>query len=54
MQIKRLFEIVYILLDKKIITAVTARASGNFEGSPASLDFYFTLKNEKIASLRCQ
>lgn len=34
-------------------TIVTAQASGNFEGSPASIDFYFTVKNQKITALRC-
>jgi hypothetical protein len=32
---------------------VIAQASGNFEGSPASIEFYFTVENQKIASLRC-
>lgn len=35
-------------------TVVTAQASGNFDGSPASIDFYFTVENQKIASLRCE
>ena len=34
-------------------TIVTAQASGNFKGSPTSIDFYFTVKNEKISALRC-
>ena len=33
-------------------TVVTATVSGNFEGSPASLDYHFTLKDQKIAALR--
>jgi ketosteroid isomerase-like protein len=31
---------------------VTATITGNFEGSPVALDYYFTLKNQKIASLK--
>lgn len=34
-------------------TEVTALVTGNFEGSPANLDFYFTVVNEKITSLQC-
>lgn len=32
----------------------TARVSGNFPGSPAELDFCFTLADEKIATLSIQ
>jgi len=32
-------------------TVVTATISGNFGGSPISLDFHFTLNNEKIKAL---
>ncbi|KYZ75256.1 hypothetical protein AXX12_13940 [Anaerosporomusa subterranea] len=35
-------------------TVVTAQASGNFEGSPISINFYFTVENQKITSLRCE
>jgi len=34
-------------------TVVTAQASGNFEGSPAAIDFYFVVTNQKITALRC-
>lgn len=34
-------------------TAVTALVTGNFEGSPANLDYHFTVVNEKITSLQC-
>lgn len=34
-------------------TVVTALASGNFEGSPTSIDFHFNVKNRKITALRC-
>lgn len=32
-------------------TIVTAVLSGNFDGSPISLDFHFTLENQKIILL---
>lgn len=31
---------------------VTAILSGNFDGSPVALDYYFTIKNQKIATLK--
>lgn len=31
---------------------VTATLTGNFEGSPVALDYYFTLKNQKIVELK--
>ncbi|MFT8315950.1 MAG: nuclear transport factor 2 family protein [Clostridium sp.] len=31
---------------------VTAIVSGNFDGSPVSLDFQFTLQNQKISRLK--
>lgn len=34
-------------------TLVTALASGNFEGSPAAIDFCFTVERHKITCLRC-
>lgn len=34
-------------------TEVTALVTGNFEGSPANLNFRFTVVNEKITSLQC-
>ncbi len=34
-------------------TIVTALVTGNFEGSPANLDFHFTVVNEKITALQC-
>ncbi|GAB6110221.1 nuclear transport factor 2 family protein [Fusibacter bizertensis] len=36
--------------DKEVI--VTAILSGNFNGSPVTLDYYFTMDEKKIASLR--
>lgn len=33
------------------VTRVTAEVSGNFEGSPANLQFDFTLKDDQIATL---
>lgn len=35
-------------------TVVTAKAAGNFEGSPVAIDFYFQVKSRKITSLRCE
>ncbi len=32
-------------------TVVTATISENFEGSPVALDFHFTMKDQKIATL---
>lgn len=32
-------------------TIVTATVSGNFDGSPITLDFHFTLVNQKITTL---
>lgn len=34
-------------------TIVTSQASGNFEGSPALIEHCFTVKNQKVTSLRC-
>ncbi len=31
---------------------VTATLAGNFDGSPVALDYYFTLKNQKITELK--
>ncbi|MGN7470141.1 nuclear transport factor 2 family protein [Brevibacillus sp. SAFN-007a] len=31
---------------------VTATISGNFDGSPLALDYYFTMKQQKIARLK--
>lgn len=31
---------------------VTATISGNFDGSPVALDYHFTMKNEKITTLK--
>jgi hypothetical protein len=33
-------------------TVVTATTSGNFEGSPVALDFHFTMKDQKIDTLK--
>ncbi|QJW47709.1 nuclear transport factor 2 family protein [bacterium BFN5] len=33
-------------------TVLTALVAGNFEGSPVSLDFYFSIKEDKIDRLR--
>lgn len=33
-------------------TVVTAMTSGNFEGSPVALDFHFTMKDQKINTLK--
>ena len=33
-------------------TVVTATLSGNFDGSPVALDYYFTMKDHKIATLK--
>ncbi len=33
-------------------TVVTATLSGNFDGSPVALDYYFTMKDRKIATLK--
>lgn len=33
-------------------TVVTATISGNFDGSPVALDYHFTMKDEKIATLK--
>jgi hypothetical protein len=35
-------------------TVVTTKLSGNFPGSPITLDFVFQLKNDKITSLEIQ
>lgn len=34
-------------------TEVTALVTGDFDGSPANLDFHFTVVNEKITFLQC-
>ena len=34
-------------------TFVAALASGNFEGSPAAIDFRFTVEQQKITCLHC-
>lgn len=39
-------------VEKNGETVVTATISGNFDGSPVMLDFYFTMKNQKIATLK--
>lgn len=39
-------------VEKNGETVVTATISGNFDGSPVTLDFYFTMKNQKIATLK--
>lgn len=39
-------------VEKNGDTVVTATISGNFDGSPVTLDFYFTMKNQKIATLK--
>lgn len=41
------------VVQKEGKTVVTAQASGNFEGSPALIDFEFTIENQKVAFLRC-
>lgn len=33
-------------------TVVTATISGNFVGSPVALDYHFTMKDQKIATLK--
>ncbi len=38
--------------EKNKETVVTARLSGNFEGSPVVLNYYFTMKDQKIATLK--
>lgn len=38
-------------VEKNGETVVTATLSGNFEGSPISLDFHFNLENEKVKTL---
>ncbi|BCJ98953.1 nuclear transport factor 2 family protein [Anaerocolumna chitinilytica] len=37
--------------EKNGMTVVTATISGDFDGSPVPLDFYFTLANDKIKTL---
>jgi hypothetical protein len=39
-------------VEKNKETVVTATLSGNFDGSPVALDYYFTMKDQKIATLR--
>lgn len=38
--------------EKNEETVVTATLSGNFAGSPVALDYYFTMKDQKIATLK--
>ncbi|WP_059054201.1 nuclear transport factor 2 family protein [Paenibacillus senegalimassiliensis] len=40
------------VVEKNGETIVTATVSGNFDGSPVPLDFYFTLNSQKISLLR--
>ncbi|AGK95510.1 nuclear transport factor 2 family protein [Clostridium pasteurianum] len=40
------------LVEKNENIVLTAVVSGNFEGSPTNLDFYFTLNNDKITTLK--
>lgn len=40
------------LIEHNHETILTALVAGNFEGSPVSLDFHFTIKDDKIDSLR--
>lgn len=39
-------------VEKNGQTIVTATISGNFDGSPAALDFYFTMEGQKISTLK--
>ncbi|MDF2942240.1 MAG: hypothetical protein K0S01_1098 [Herbinix sp.] len=39
--------------EKEGKTVVTALVTGNFEGSPAYLDFCFIIEDEKVSSLSC-
>lgn len=39
-------------IEKNEQIIVTATISGNFNGSPVDLDYYFTLADEKIRSLK--
>lgn len=39
-------------IEKNDETIVTALASGKFDGSPVSMDFHFTVEDQKITSLR--
>ena len=39
-------------VEKNSEMVVTATLSGNFEGSPVALDYYFTMKDQKIATLK--
>lgn len=43
-------EVINVVM-KQEETVVTATISGNFEGSPIDLDFHFTMKDQKIATL---
>lgn len=40
------------LVDHNHETVLTALVAGNFEGSPVSLDFHFSIKEDKIDKLR--
>ena len=42
----------FLLQKKAGETVVTSRLTGNFAGSPVDLRFFFTLKGDKIASLK--
>lgn len=39
------------LIERGNMAVVTAQVSGNFEGSPVPLDFYFTIDDGKISKL---
>ena len=39
-------------IEKNEETVITATLSGNFDGSPVALDYYFTIKDQKIATLK--
>lgn len=39
-------------VEKNKETVVTATLSGNFEGSPVALDYYFAMKDDKISTLK--
>jgi hypothetical protein len=40
------------VVEKNGESVVTATVSGNFEGDLVSLDFHFTVENQKITALR--
>ncbi|CUW15110.1 hypothetical protein C122C_0139 [Leuconostoc gelidum subsp. gasicomitatum] len=39
-------------IEKNSEMVITATLSGNFDGSPVALDYYFTMKDQKIVMLK--